>query len=405
MALVATHRQVVYRLLPQTRSSWRRLERVLEDQRQLYNAALEERIDCYRKTGKGRTYFDQCKALTECRRDLPEMAECPVAIQRGTLKRLDGAFQNFFRRVKNGETPGFPRFKGRAFFNSISVVSGVKVRDDTLHVPSFGALRIRRKGGNPYPGGRPVSAVLKRELGKWYAIVCFAVEIGEPADNGHVLGLDRNGGQVADSDGALHEMPDMKRLDAQAQRLQRRLSRRRKGSNRREKAKLHLAKVRRKIANRRKNWHHHVSRKLATKAGTVAVEGLNVKGMTRSAKGTAEEPGTMVAQKSGTNRVILNTGWTALKGMLEYKAANVIVVPAMNTSRKCHECGAVEAANRRTRDDFGCLACGHAAHADLNAAKNIRDRALERLAAMNETSGAGVSARQEAFALATSYDP
>ena len=99
MALVATHRQVVYRLLPQTRSSWRRLERTLEDQRRLYNAALEERIDCYRKTGKGRTYFDQCKALTECRRDLPEMAECPVAIQRGTLKRLDGAFQHFFRNV------------------------------------------------------------------------------------------------------------------------------------------------------------------------------------------------------------------------------------------------------------------------------------------------------------------
>ena len=123
MALAATHRQVVYRLLPQTRSSWRRLERVLEDQRQLYNAALEERIDCYRKTGKGRTYFDQCKALTECRRDLPEMAECPVAIQRGTLKRLDGAFQHFFRRVKNGETPGFPRFKG-----SIHVLSQARIR-------------------------------------------------------------------------------------------------------------------------------------------------------------------------------------------------------------------------------------------------------------------------------------
>ncbi len=405
MALVATHRQVVCRLLPQTRSSWRRLERVLEDQRQLCNAALEERIDRYRKTGKGRTCFDQCKALTECRRDLPEMAECPVAIQRGTLKRLDGAFLHFFRRAKNGETPGFPRFKGRAFFNSISIVSGVKVRDDTLHVPSFGALRTRRKGGNPYPDSKPVSAVLKREPGKWHAVACCAVEIEEPADNGHVLGLDRNGGQVADSDGTLHEMPDMARLDARAQRLQRRLSRRRKGSNRREKAKRHLAKVRRKIASRRKSWHHHVSRKLAAKSGTVAVEGLNVKGMTRSAKGAAEEPGTMVAQKAGTNHVILNTGWTALKGMLEHKAANVIVVPATNTSRTCHECGAVEAANRRTRDDSVCLACGHAAHADLNAAKNIRDRALERLAAMNETSGTGVSARRAAFALATTADP
>ena len=196
----------------------------------------------------------------------------------------------------------------------------------------------------------------------------------------------------------------MKRLDAQAQRLQRRLSRRRKGSKRREKARRHLAKVRRRIANRRKNWHHHVSRKLAGKAGTVAVEGLNVKGMTRSAKGTAEEPGTMVAQKAGTNRVILDTGWTALKRMLEYKAANVIVVPAMNTSRKCHECGAVEAANRRTRDDFICLACGHAAHADLNAARNIRDKALGRLVAVDEASGIGASARRAAFALATS-DP
>ena len=147
-----------------------------------------------------------------------------------------------------------------------------------------------------------------------------------------------------------------------------------------------------------------MSRKLAATAGTVAVEGLNVKGMTRSAKGTVEEPGTMVAQKSGTSRVILNTGWTALKEMLDCKAANVIVVPARNTSRTCRECGAVEAANRRTRDDFACLACGHAAHADLNAAKNIRDRALERLAATDETSGIGASARREAFALATS-DP
>ena len=339
MAPVATHRQVVYRVLPQTRENWDWPEMTLEAQRQLYNAALEERIDCYRKTGKSITLFDQFKSLTECRRDIPEMAECPLRIQRGTLKRLDEAFQHFFRKVKNGETPGFPKFKGRHFHDSISIVSGVKVRDGTLQIPSFGALKIRRKGGNPHPDGKPVSAVLKREFGKWHAIVCYAVEIEEPADNGVVIGLDRNGGQVADSDGELHVMPDMDRLDAQAQRLQRRLSRRQKGSRRREKAKRHLAKVRRKIANRRRNWHHHVSRRLAAKAGTVAVEGLNVKGMTRSARGTVEEPGTMVAQKSGTNRVILNTGWTALRRMLDCKAANVIVVPAMNTSRKCHECG------------------------------------------------------------------
>ena len=177
MALIRAHRQVVYRLLPQTRSNWQWLETTLEAQRQLYNAALEERIDFHRKTGKSRTYFDQCKALTECRAELPEMAECGIAIQRGTLKRLDGSFKGFFNRLRKGAKAGFPKFKGRRFFDSITIVSGVKVRDGTLHIPGFGPMTVRRKGGNPHPDGRPVSAVLKRAGGKWTAVVCLAVEI------------------------------------------------------------------------------------------------------------------------------------------------------------------------------------------------------------------------------------
>ena len=401
MAIVKTHRQVVYRLLPQTHQNWRWLEMTLEAQRQLWNDALAERIDCYRKTGRSITYFDQCRSATECRRDIPAMADCPLRIQRGTLKRLDEAYRHFFRRTQKGGAPGFPKFKGKPFFNSMSIVSGVKVRDGTLHIPSFGALKLQRKVGNPYPDGRPVSAVLKREAGKWTAIVCYAVELEEPTDNGIVLGLDRNGGQVADSDGVLHEMPDMKRLDGKAWRLQRQLSRRKKGSKRRERTKRHLAKVQRKKAQKRHDWHHHVSKALAVKAGSIAVEGLNVKGMTRSAKGTVEDPGRNVAAKSGTNRVILNTGWTALKRKIDYKAANVIVVPAMNTSRTCHECGVVDSDSRSTRDDFICMACGHAAHADLNAAKNIREKALERLCAMEAASGTGASARRGALGLPT----
>ncbi len=401
VALTQTHRQVVYRLLPQTRRNWQWLETTLEAQRQLYNAALEERIDFHRKTGKSRTYFDQCKALTECRAELPEMAGCGIAIQRGTLKRLDESFKGFFSRLKKGAKAGFPKFKGRRFFDSIAIVSGVKVRDGTLHIPGFGPMTIRRKGGNLHPDGRPVSAVLKRVGGKWTAVVCLAVEIEEPADNGHVLGLDRNCGQVADSDGELHAMPDMSRLEARAGRLQRKLSRQQKRSKRRERTRRHLAKTRRKIANRRKDWHHHVSRRLAAKAGTVAVESLNVKAMTRSAKGTMEKPGASVPQKAGLNRVILNTGWAALKAMLEYKAANVITVPARNTSRTCHECGAAEAASRRTRDDFTCVHCGHAAHADINAARNIRCAARGRIPE-HEASGIGASARREAFGLPTS---
>ena len=176
---------------------------------------------------------------------------------------------------------------------------------------------------------------------------------------------------------------------------------RRKLSQRRERTKRHLARVRRRIANRRRNWHHHVSRRLAAKAGTVAVEGLNVKGMARSAKGTAETPGTMVTQKSGTNRVIPDTGWTALRRMPEHKVANLIPVPAKDSSRTCHECGAAEAASRRTRDDFTCVHCGHAAHADINAARNIRCVARGRVPE-HEASGIGASARRGAFGLPTS---
>ncbi len=273
--------------------------------------------------------------------------------------------------MKNGGTPGFPRFKGRAFHDSISIVSGVKVGNGKLHVPGFGPMTIRRKGGNPCPDGRPVSAVLKRTGGLWHAIICFAVETEEPADLRHALGPDRNAGQVADSDGEMHEMPGLGRLAAKGRRLQRGTARRKKASRRREKAKRHPAKVVRKIARGRHDWHHHVSRKLAAKAGTVAVENLHVRAMTKSAKGTVEGPGVNVPQKSGLNRVILNTGWTALKRMLECKAASVITVPAQCTSRTCHECGAVDRRSRRTRDDFTCTACGHAAHADVNAARSV----------------------------------
>ena len=141
------HRQVVYRLLPRMPGNWRRLERVLEAQRQLYNAALQERADAWRLAGRSISYIDQAKSLTLCRRDLPEMASVPVAVQRGTLKRVDEAFRGFFRRVKTGQPPGFPRFRSRRRFDSVSVVSGVKVEGDRLRLPGFGWMTARRRGG------------------------------------------------------------------------------------------------------------------------------------------------------------------------------------------------------------------------------------------------------------------
>ena len=171
----ATYRQVTYRLLPRKKSAWRWLERVLAEQRQLCNAALLEREDCWRKTGKTLGWRDQFKSLTRCRHEIPGMDDIPVAVRRGTLKRLDDAMQGVFRRPENGSGAGFPRFKGRRRWNSISIVSGVRIRGYAIHIPRYGLVTVRRRGGSPYPDGVPKPATLRREGGKWYAVVAVAI--------------------------------------------------------------------------------------------------------------------------------------------------------------------------------------------------------------------------------------
>src|SRR5258706_2729681 len=133
-----------YRLLP-TKRQHRALEQILESQRQLYNAALEERIDAYRKAGLTRTLFDQSKALTEWRQSDPEASALPLNLQRATLKRLDEAYRGFFRRVKAGVKPGFPRFRGKGWFDSFgfSEFSGITFKNLRLHFKGMpGGLRV-----------------------------------------------------------------------------------------------------------------------------------------------------------------------------------------------------------------------------------------------------------------------
>ncbi|MCY4589800.1 MAG: hypothetical protein OXE86_04365 [Alphaproteobacteria bacterium] len=139
-----TCRQVTYRLLPRKTSTWRWLERVLEEQRQLYDAALQERVDCWHQEGKSLTWRDQFKSLTRCRREIPGMEDVAVAIQRGTLKRLDDAMQGFFRHTKAG-LGGFPRFKGRRHWNSISIIAGVRLSGNALQIPRYGQMTVRRR--------------------------------------------------------------------------------------------------------------------------------------------------------------------------------------------------------------------------------------------------------------------
>ena len=374
------HRQIVYRVLFDRPATARRLAAVAGACRFVWNELLDQQAQLYdvaRMCGArppSPTFFTLGKAFTQLRRVTPWLQAMPYVPVRYTLKHQADAWQRFFR----GEA-GRPRFKRRGR-DSVTIPQDVRIRGDRLYFPKLGWLRLRRRGGNPYPDAEPVQATLRRVNGKWMAVVCYAIAAVERPDDGTVTGVDMNAGQVAVSNGRhariLHA-PDPRRLEAKIRRQQHRLARQRRGSRRRERTRRRLARTQRRLAMRRRNWQHHVSRELA--GGAVVVEALQTRAMTASAKGTVDAPGRNVRQKAGLNRVILATGWSGLRAMLAYKAPRLVAVDPRHTSQTCAVCGQIHAASRRSQASFECVACGHADHADLNAARNIRRRGLAQL--------------------------
>lgn len=379
MSEPTTHRQIVYRLLPGTPSRARQLasvagacrfvwNQILDDQRQLYDIAR-----MYGAKPPNVSFFTLGKAFTQLRCATPWLAELPSVPIRYALKYQADAWQAFF--VGRG---GHPKFKRRGS-DSVTLPENIRIRDGHLYFPKIGWMQLRRRGGNPYPEGSPIRAVIKQIGGKWYATVCYRVPAVEREDDGTSVGVDMNAGQVATSDGTIHHAPDTRRLEARKRRYQRKMARQKNGSRRREKTHARLAKTTRRIAKTRHNWQHHVSRRVAESARTVIIEDLNTKGMTASAKGTVKAPGRNVRQKAGLNRVILDTGWGDLRQMLGYKSGRLIAVNPAYTSQTCAACGTVDATNRPSQAKFVCVHCGHTDNADLNAAANIRRRGLALL--------------------------
>ena len=277
----------------------------------------------------------------------------------------------------------------------------MQVRDQQLRVPRIGWLRL--KGTNLYAHGQPVQACIRQEGTRappqWYAYLTYAV----PADSVRtgaatgVLGLDRNVGQVPDSDGTLYPMTDLGRLEAKIARKQRLRARKRKGSVRARRLGGQLTTLRRKQKRSRDNDTHHISRVLADKAHTLVAEELHTQHMTKSARGTQAQPGTHVKAKAGLNRSILASNWGQLAQRLRYKCGHLETVDPRYTSQTCHHCGHVAAANRQSQALFHCQRCDLQMHADHNAALNILVRFTRTVAR-----GTGATARQEAFPLGTS---
>ena len=296
----------------------------------------------------------------------------PFAAVRQILKYQADAWAKFFKRQG-----GYPNYKSKYRTRTVTFPEPAhfQLSGNSIRLQKLGWFRLARKGEDPYRDCEARSVTIKRECGKWYAVVLHKVPAQDVhrLDDGKAVGVDMNVGQVATSDGEIirlnHER--LSRLECRKHRYQRRIARQVIGSNRRDVTKQRLSKICRNIRCFRDNWQHHASKRIAEKAGAVIVEKLNTKGMTASAEGIIDEPGKHVRQKAGLNKAILNTGWSALKYKLAYKSARLVEVNPKYTSQTCSHCGFADKGNRPTQAKFKCLACGHTVNADINAALNI----------------------------------
>ncbi|MBK1669089.1 hypothetical protein CKO28_13705 [Rhodovibrio sodomensis] len=337
----------------------------------LYNAGLQQRIEAWRRHRIGLRYLDQAAELKAVRAADDRLAGFSYSAEQQVLRRLNKAFESFFRRLKRGEKPGFPRFqaKSRSHSAEFRVGDGLTLKTSgrigCTGIP--GEIKVKWHRGFP-EGARTGTAVLSRSAGKWYVTFLLTLpdESPEPADR-PAVGLDLGlSSLVATSDGDTVAAPRWARAAQQkTRRLQRRLSRCQRRSKRRTKVKRDLARHHARVANRRRDLLHKLSRDLVDRHGLIAIEDLSVDRLSRS----------MLA------RSIHDAAWTQLRRSLEYKAESagvrVIAVDPRGTSQICSACGVpppVPKTLAQRRHD--CAACGVSLDRDVNAARNILQRAI-----------------------------
>jgi putative transposase len=379
------------RLYP-TRAQERRLVEMLSATRELYNALLQQRRDAWTGRRAAITSGTQYRQITELRSVDPRFAAVFRECEDAVLRRLDLAFAAFFRRLKRGETPGYPRFKPACRWNQLAFPHGDRAlrldnRQQRVIVPGPGAIRLRKGRRIPPTFGR---AFLTTKSGRWYATFECHRDVEPMPAAGRRVGIDR-GIRVlaATSDGERIANPrHADRLRSKVERHARALEdQSQRGAdgrvtNRwspfRMAAARRLARARDRERNARRDWLHKVSRHIADRYDLIALEGLSLRAMTRSARGTVDEPGRNVSAKSRLNRALLDAGFgilgTLIREKAEYAARVVIGVAPGYSSQTCAACGHVARESRKGAR-ICCVACGYQADADVNAACVILLRA------------------------------
>jgi transposase len=343
----------------------------------MWNLAVEQHAHWHpgRKGAPG--YLEQCRQLTAARAENPWLAAGSQTVQQQALRDFARAMTAFFDPANPAGRPSWRKAGRDEGFRIVGRRRQWDVRRVSRHVgqvwvPKAGWVRFR--WSRAVPPDVKSYRVTRDRAGRWH--VAFAAIPGPvPAPGtGQAVGIDRGVAVAAAlSTGELLHCPALAaRERTRLRRLQRRLARARRGSNRRGRVKHAIARLRVRETDRRKDWAEKVSTDIARRFDVIRVEDLQIGNMTRSAKGTPENPGRNVRAKAGLNRGILRSGWGLLVRRLADKAPGRVekVSPAF-TSQRCSACGQVDRDSRESQAVFRCTACGFAGHADVNAAINI----------------------------------
>jgi transposase len=362
-----------YRLKP-TREQTDALLRHCADARYVWNLCVEQETWWRRERGRMPGFTERCRQLTAARVDNPWLAEGSVIVQQQAIRDHAQAMARFF-----AGTHRRPKWRRRGEDEGFRIVA-VRPGDVRRLNRNWGEAKVWKVGWVRFRWSRAAPSDVKSfrvsrdRAGRWH--IAFAVIPG-PAPGpgtGEVVGIDRGVAVSATlSTGEMLSVPGLrKREQARLQKLERKLARARRGSSRRARVKLSLARLKARERDRRKDWAEQASTGLARRFDVIRVEDLNIKAMTRSARGTLAEPARSVAAKTGLNREIARSGWGLLIRRIQDKAAGrVETVPAAYTSQRCSACGHVAAESRESQALFRCVACAYASNADVNAARNI----------------------------------
>ena len=381
--------------------------------RELYNAALSERKDAYQKhfrqtvyqNEQGKvviaqmeanlkvhdvSYYQQKRDLVAIKELREEYRDIASHVLQDVILRLERAMQNFFRRLQEGQTPGFPRFQGRNRYNSFTYPDGAgwKLDGNLLHLTKIGTCKVKL---HREIQGTIKTLTIKREVDQWYAV--FSCEIIDEQVGTHTsytddaIGIDLGLTHFATlSTGDTIENPRYYRCgEAKLQATQKRLARCQKGSHRREKVKRQIGKAHRKIRNQRCDFLHKQSRQLVNTYEVIVLEDVQAENMSHVPQPKKDEQGKSVpngaAAKGGLNKSIRDAGWGMFVSMCQRKAAEAGVVTVLTvdpkyTSQVCSRCGTVK---KKALDEcWHRCPCGCELDRDHNAAINILARGLQQ---------------------------